>query len=128
MLAQVQDAQVSDQARLADRSMAYWRSLAAWGLADPLIKMSQPIWMGFGAQDANVPLEGFERFMDLAARKNREVCSVVFPGADHALQRAGSDDLQSFWGLVERALLSASGSASCRPASPVNLAGDADRP
>ena len=115
MLAQVQDAQVSDQAQLADRSMAYWRSLAAWPLADPLLEMPQPIWMGFGAQDVNVPLEGLERLMALAARKNRLICAVVFPGADHALQRSGSDDLQTFWALVENSLLSASGSASCRP-------------
>lgn len=125
MLAQVQDARVSDQARLAGRTMAYWRALAAWQLAESLLEMPQPLWMGFGAQDANVPLAGFERFMALAARRNRVVCSVVFPEADHALQRSGGDDLQPFWALVESSLLSATGSASCRPARPLNLAGDA---
>ena len=115
LLAQVQDPRLSDQAQLADRSMAYWRSLATWRLADPLLEIRQPVWMGFGAQDANVPLEGLERFMALAARKNRVICAVVFPGADHALQRSGSDDLQAFWALVENSLLSASGSATCSP-------------
>ncbi len=121
LMAKVNDPGLPDAERYAGRSMAYWRSLARWRLADPLMELPHPLWMGFGGADENVPLEGLERFRARTAERRRNVCVRVFPAADHGLQRQGHDDLQVFWGMLETALLGGSAGTDCAPGSSLSV-------
>lgn len=119
MLIQTQDEGLPDSTRLAGRTLGYWRSLAAWSLAEPLLHMPRPVWMGFGEADEQVPLAGLARFVALA--QARELCVAVFAGADHGLQAPGHDALQTLWGWVEAAVLAGPGDPPCGPLRPNEL-------
>jgi hypothetical protein len=122
--AQVRDLAVPDHHRWAGRSLGYWRSLAAWPLAEPLLRMAgPPVWMGFGEADAQVPLAGLARFVERARARGRSLCVAVFAGADHGLQAPGHDALQTLWGWVEGAVLAPAGGEAgpCGPLRPNDL-------
>ncbi|MES2886491.1 MAG: alpha/beta hydrolase [Pseudomonadota bacterium] len=122
MMALTQDGTVPDGARFAGRSVGYWRSLSGWALADPLLQLPNPVWLAFGAADGAVPLAGLKEFARRAQAAERPVCVVVFPEADHGLQRVGADEVQRLWGWVEAAVLAPTpGPTPCGPGLPEDV-------
>lgn len=122
MLALAQDSAVPDRTRFAGRSLAYWRSLSGWALADPLLQLPNPVWLALGAADGAVPLSGLAQFTARARAAQRPLCVVVFPDADHGLQRAGADEVQRLWGWVEAAVLAPAPSPTpCGPGVPAEV-------
>ncbi len=98
---QAADTTKADDAVWAGRSMGYWRTLLQWRYSQALLEARQTVWLGFGTEDKAVPLEGLKRFQARAQAQERALCLAVFQGADHGLQRQGSDGpLQQYWAAV----------------------------
>jgi pimeloyl-ACP methyl ester carboxylesterase len=105
LLKNTADPDVPDTQIWAGRSMAYWRSLAAWRYSDALLAAHHPLMLAFGSQDEVVPLAALRQFESRARAQNRPLCVAVFDGADHSLRVKGIDrPLQHYWALVSDAL------------------------
>ena len=116
---QAADATKSDDTVSAGRSLGYWRALLQWRYSQSLLAAHQALWLGFGTEDASVPLEGLQRFQARAQALGRPLCLAVFEGADHGLQRHGDDQpLQQYWAWVAEALSGKGPAVACASLAP----------
>ena len=93
----------ADHELLEGRTLAYWRDLLRWPLAQPLIDSPWPLLQVFGTADALVPPQAYARFAARARGRRAPFCTWPFVGADHGLQGpAGRDGLQILWARLER--------------------------
>jgi hypothetical protein len=118
--ARLEEPSLKDTDPLAERSVGYWRSLSIWPFSEPLLALDRPLWMGFGEKDASVPLDGLVRFVQRAQARGKTLCVAVFTKADHGLQAAGQDRLQTFWSWIDAAVTQGQPAGDCSPLAAPN--------
>ena len=92
-----------DSQILEGRSLRYWRDLWHWPLAAPLQEGRWPLWQVWGADDALVPAAAYARFAaQMPQSRSAPYCARSLSGADHGLQRPGSDGVQQLWAWLEQ--------------------------
>lgn len=98
-----------DSVVVQGRSLGYWRDLWHWPVAQPLIDSPWPVLQVWGAEDALVPAQAYERFAKRAApRSPAGWCVHRLPGADHGLQQQvadgedPADGVQRVWAWLEQ--------------------------
>ena len=98
-----------DSVVVQGRSLGYWRDLWHWPVAQPLIDSPWPVLQVWGAEDALVPAQAYERFAHRAApRSPAGGCVRRLPGADHGLQQRvadgehPADGVQRVWAWLEQ--------------------------
>lgn len=98
-----------DSVVVQGRSLGYWRDLWHWPVAQPLIDSPWPVLQVWGADDALVPAQAYERFAKRAApRSPAGWCVRRLPGADHGLQQRvadgehPADGVQRVWAWLEQ--------------------------
>ena len=84
------------------RSLRYWRDLWDWSAQAPLLAGPWPLLQVWGAEDALVPAQAYERFSRQAQGRAAPYCARALPGADHGLQAPGRDGVQQVWAWLER--------------------------
>ena len=91
-----------DSVVVQGRSLGYWRDLWNWPLTLPLVQSPWPLLQVWGAEDALVPAQAYERFARLARNRAAPFCTRALPGADHGLQAPGRDGIQQVWAWLEQ--------------------------
>lgn len=98
-----------DSVVVQGRTLGYWRDLWHWPVAQPLIDSPWPVLQVWGAEDALVPAQAYERFAKRAApRSPAGWCVRRLPGADHGLQQRvadgehPADGVQRVWAWLEQ--------------------------
>ena len=114
------DAKQVDDRLWAGQSLGYWRALIKWQFSHDLLNSRYAVWMAFGSEDAALPLEGLKRFQARANAQGRSLCVALFQGADHGLQRSGSDEpLQRYFAALSDVLSRKRPATQClRPPAP----------
>jgi hypothetical protein len=95
----------ADSRVVAGRTLGYWRDLQHWRLATPLLSSPARLMLAYGGKDAAMPEAAYARFLTRARASGREICVLRFPDANHSLQSADGDHLQTVWATLEAALL-----------------------
>jgi hypothetical protein len=83
-----------DRARVAGRSLGYWRDLLGWRLFDELTGRAWTVVHWWGDQDEFIPPEAHQAFVERAQGRPVRLCSRRWPGADHGLHQPGTGALQ----------------------------------
>lgn len=101
-LVQAQVSDAPDTSIHQGRSLRYWRDLWHWPVQAPLLGGPWPLLQVWGAEDALVPAQAYERFARLARNRAAPYCTRALPGADHGLQAPGRDGIQQVWAWLEQ--------------------------
>lgn len=101
-LARAQASSQPDDQLHDGRTLRYWRSLWGWRSQEALLSLPIPLLQVWGDSDTLLPAEAYQRFAERARHKPGGYCQLRFVGADHGLQTAGRDGLQTVWALIER--------------------------
>lgn len=85
------------------RSLRYWRELWRWSLSAPLWASRWTVLQIWGDADEQVPPAAYRAFAERSQGQAMTLCSLRWPGANHALRTPeGLQAQQQLWPVLDR--------------------------